>query len=154
MEQFHVDISSKDCIQLYPHNNCCDFRVVMDESLVLKNDKRWFAALVGLTVCCDNDGMQLRGRELYVCSNIVDFSVFGSKKIQLLRKICLGDGIRSAEGGRTFSIDTVENYCFYKRVHGQEIKSIRIYGLSKAGQRAAALIGCTVGVTLHLKCTN
>lgn len=154
MEQFHVDISSKDCIQLYPHNNGCDFRVVMVESLVLNNDKRWFAALVGLSVLCDNDGMQLCGRELYVCSNIVDFSVFGGKKIQLMRKICLGDGIRTAEGGRAFSIDTVENHCFYKRVHGQEIKNIRIYSLSEAGQRAAALIGCTVGVTLHLKCTN
>jgi hypothetical protein len=154
MEQFHVDINSKDCIQLYPLNNGCEFRVVMDESLVLKNGKRWSVALVGLTVNCDHDDMQVNGRELYVCSNIVDFSVVGGKKVQLLRKICLGDGVRTAEGGRMFSVDTVENCCFYKRVYGHEIKCIHIYSLSATGKRATALIDCTVGVTLHFKCSN
>lgn len=154
MEQYHVDISCGDCVQLYPLNNGCEFRVVMDESLVLKSNKRWHVALVGFTVKCDNDGMQFRGRNLYVCSNIVDFSVFGGKKVQLLRKVCLGEGVRTADGGCMFSVDTTENYCFYKRVYGEEIKSIHVYCLIDTGQRATSLNKCTVGVTLHLKCSD
>ena len=150
MEQIHVDICSTDCTELYPLNVGCDFRVVLDETLVL-TERQWTVALVGLTVKSALDGTELRGQELYVCSNVVDFSVMGGKKVQLLRRICLGNGVRTADRGCTFSVETAENFCFYKRVQQQEVKAIHIYILDKTGQKLELLSDCVVSVTLHFK---
>lgn len=150
MNQIHVDMCSADCIDFYPTNCVSDFRIVLDESLVLGSEL-WCVALVGLTVECPRDGSELRGRELYLCSNVIDYSVVGGKKVHLLRKLCLGNGVRTARGGSMFSIDTVENACFYKRVNSQEIKHISIYVTGRKGERVEVLNECTVGVALHFK---
>lgn len=150
MEQMHVDICSTDCTDLYPFNAGCDFRVALDETLILK-DRRWFVALVGITVKSSLDVTELRGQELYVCSNVADYSVMGGKKVQLLRRICLGRGIRTQDGGCMFSVDTVENLCFYKTAQHQEIKRIHIYILKKSGQKFESIHDCIVSVTLHFK---
>jgi hypothetical protein len=150
MNQVHADVSNTDCLGLYPLNNGSDFHVVLDETLVLTSG-HWHVALVGLTAETTEAGLELRGKELYLCSNIVDYSVVGGKKVSLLRKMCLGNGIRTAGGGCVFFVDTSDNNCFYKRVNSKEIKHIRIYVTDRNGQKLDALNDYSVAVTLHFK---
>jgi hypothetical protein len=151
MDQFHVDICSADSLDLYPSNTGCDFWVGLDEALDMRN-KQWHVALVGLTVVASaGSGANLSGKEIFLYSNVADFSVLGGKKTQLLRKVCLGSGVQTATNSTVFSVDTVENYCFYKRVQHQEIKSIHVVALTNRGEKFEALGGCLLSVTLHFK---
>lgn len=153
MDQVHVDVCSSDCVEFYPLNNGSDFRVGLGETLLLKG-RQWHVALVGLTVVSTHDGTELRGKELYLCSNIVDYSLVGDKKVQLLRKLCLGTGIKTPWGGCMFAVDTVDSSCFYKRVQTQEIKYIRTFITDRRGEKLKELEKCTVGVALHFKVKN
>lgn len=150
MDQVHVDVSNTDCHGLYPLNNGSDFHVLLDETLVLTSG-HWHVELVGFTAKTTGGGLELCGKELYLCSNIIDYSVVGGKKVSLLRKLCLGNGIRTAGGSCVFSVDTSDNSCFYKRVNSKGIEHIRIYVTDRSGGRLDALNDYSVAVTLHFK---
>jgi hypothetical protein len=112
-----------------------------------------FGALVSLTVECGRDvGANLNGQDLYLCSNVVDFSLLWGKKCQLLRKVNLGHGLLTGMNeGAVFSVDTVKNYSFYKGVQHREIKTVRIFVLKKSGDNFEDLSGCVLSVTLHFR---
>lgn len=146
-DEFHVHICSSDSMLYFPSNKGSDFRVNLDEKILFSG--QWSVALVGLTVGTKKS-VQLDSLQLYLCSNLVDFSFVGGKKVQLLRKVCLGQGFAQREK-RLYNVETVENYCFYKSVIVQECLTIHICVLEHDMNFLSILDNCNVTVSLHFK---
>lgn len=146
-DEFHVHVCNSDSLSYFPSNKGSDFRVNLDEKILLPG--QWAAALVGLSVETDKP-VQLDCLLLYLCSNLVDFSFVGGKKVQLLRKTCLGQGLAKGEK-RMYNVETIENYCFYKSVIVQEFQTIHISVFAHDLKHLTILDNCNVTASLHFK---
>ena len=79
-KEFYIYLSSRDSMNIFPKNTASDFSLVLPDRLQLKREE-WSCGLIDLVLPHAPD------EPVYLCSNICQETIVGSRQRPVLRRI-------------------------------------------------------------------
>ena len=91
--EIYAELRSFDSLPYFPNNNAACFTVQLDREI--RFEGVWEVALKRLHVHCSPKDRSFAGQNLYMYTNIIDFSFVGGSLKQLLKRVSLGPALKS-----------------------------------------------------------
>ena len=151
----YAEIRSFDSAQFFPNNKAAFFLVQFDREL--RFEGQWELALRAINIDCPSeDRPRFAGQNMYIYTNIIDFSFVGGSLKQLLKRVGLGRAIHS--GNRIIyqmsETDKSCCCCYYKRITTPHCLCVEIRIEDDNGKLIDFPIGCKVSLSLHFRRTS
>lgn len=150
-KQIYAELRSFDSLQYFPDNRAGSFKVQFDQEIRFEGP--WELALRALSIACSTRDRHFDGNDLYIYTDVIDFSFVGGSLKQLLKRVSLGPGIHS--GNRIiYTMNGNDNSCcccIYKRITTAHCLSIEIRVEDDKGNIIDFSGGCSVSVSLHFR---
>lgn len=148
----YAEIRNFDSVQYFPNNTAASFTVQFDREI--RFEGHWELALRAIDIDCPSDGRpQCAGKNLYIYTNIIDFSFVGGSLKPLLKRVSLGRPIHS--GNRIIyhvnEADVSCCCCYYKRITTPHCLCVEIRIEDDSGKLIDFSAGCKVSLSLHFR---
>lgn len=149
--EVYAELRSFDSLEYFPHNNAASFRVQFDREM--RFEGLWELALKAISVECNSKDRSLAGRNLYIYTDIIDFSFVGGSLKQILKRVSLRQGIKSDNriSYQTNETDKGCHCCYYKRVTIPHCLSIEIRIEDDRGNLFRFSNDCNVSMSIHFR---
>lgn len=150
-DNIYADLRSFDSLQYFPTNNAALFRVQFDREI--RFDGLWELALKSFDITCTSKDRDLSGKNLYIYTNIIDFSFVRGSLKQILKRVSLGLGIKS-DNQIIYQMNENENNsdsCYYKRITTSHCLFIEIRLEDELGNIISVSDECKVSLSLHFR---
>lgn len=153
-DDIYAELRSFDSVQYFPNNTAASFKVQFDQEL--RFEGQWQLALKWIKIDCSSEERHFEGKELYIYTDIIDFSFVGGSLKQLLKRVSLGPALYS-NNRISYGINGAENNCcccYYKRITIPNCLSIEIRVEDDKGNLIDLSAGCTVILSMHFRRTS
>ena len=151
----YAEIRSFDCVDIFPNNSPASFNVQF--GLEIRFDGLWEVGLRDMSVeCLSKSRSNLAGQNLYILTNIIDFSIVGGSLKQLLKRASLGRPIQ-ASNRIMYHMNEIENgccCCYYKRITVPHCLRLEIRIEDQYGNLIEFPVGSKISLSLHFKRTS
>ena len=146
------EIRSFDSVQIFPNNRAASFKVQF--GLEIRFDGQWEVGLRGMTIeCLSESRPNLAGQNLYIHTNIIDFSIVGGSLKQLLKRVSLWRPIH-ASNRIMYQMNDVERgccCCYYKRNTVSHCLCLEVHIEDQYGNLIDFPDGSKISLSLHFK---
>lgn len=151
--EIYAELRSFDSLLNFPNNNAASFRVQFDQEIRLEG--LWELALKAITIECSTGDRHFAGNNLYIYTDIIDFSFVGGSLKQLLKRVSLGPAIHSSNR-IIYNMNGNDNNCccYYKRITTSHCLSLEIRVEDDKGNLIDFSAGCSVSLSLHFRRTS
>ena len=138
-QQFFLHLSSEDSKEIHPKNSASSFVVQLPETKYLEG--QWMCALCQVQLNYEASGAH---KNIYICSDLCEGTIVGTRKFSLLRQVTLK--------GRKSSNPVLKEFfnLFYIKVKKEEFSSVAIHIKDRTGSDVSFLTG-ELNCVLHFK---
>lgn len=152
--EIYAEVRSFDSVQYFPNNNAASFFVQFGQEI--RFDGQWELALRDMNIeCPSGSGPNFAGQNMYIYTNIIDFSFVGGSLKQLLKRVSLGRPIHA--GNRIiYQMNEADKSCcccYYKRITLSHCLYVKIHIEDDRGKLIEFPVGCKISLSLHFKQT-
>ena len=153
--EMFAEIRSFDSAELFPNNRAASFLVQFDREI--RFEGQWAVALRDMNLECPSEERpNMAGQNLYIYTNIIDFSFVGGSLKQLLKRVSLGRPIHV--GNRIiYQVSESDKGCccsYYKRITTPYCLQLEVYIQNDNGNLVSFPVGSKVSLSLHFKQTT
>ncbi|MEW8544956.1 MAG: hypothetical protein AB2693_15630 [Candidatus Thiodiazotropha sp.] len=153
--EIYAELRSFDSVHYFPDNQAASFKVQFDQEIRFKGT--WELALQAISIDCPSkESLNFAGQNLYIYSNIIDFSFVGGSLKPLLKRVSLGRPIRS--GNRLiYQVNEADKGCccsYYKPITTSHCLCVEVHIEDDNGKLANFSPGCEVTLSLHFRRTS
>lgn len=150
-DNIYAELRSFDSLRYFPANSAALFRVQFDREI--RFDGLWEMALKSFNIACTSKDRDLSGKNLYIYTNIIDFSFVGGSLKQILKRVSLGLGIKS-DNQIIYQMNENDkncDWCYYKRITTSHCLFIEIRVEDERGHILPVSDECKVSLPLHFR---
>ena len=153
--ELYAEIRNFDSMQLFPNNNASSFTVQLGREI--RFDGQWMLALRDISFeFSSEDRPNFAGQNVYIYTNIIDFSFVGANLKPLLKRVSLGRPIHA--GNRiTYHMNEADNACccgHYKIITTPHCLQLNVHIEDERGYLIDFPDKCKVTLSLHFKQTS
>ena len=151
----YAEIRSFDSVQLFPDNSASSFTVQLGSEI--RFDGQWALALRDIIFEFSSEHRtNFAGQNMYIYTNIIDFSIIGANLKQLLKRVSLGRPIHA--GNRIiYRMNEADNTCccgHYKIITTTHCLQLKVHIEDENGTPIDFPDKSKVTLSLHFKQTS
>ena len=142
---FYVELRSFDSLNVYPSNIISNFRIQLAKEMKFRG--QWQVSIIDFVLNMNTYDSDMQGKDIYVFTDVIDYSLVGSNFRPILRRLNTGLAIHS--DSRTTYINQAGG-C-YKNITVRHCMSIEITLENAYGKPLNLVTGSDVSLTLHFR---
>lgn len=151
----YAEVRSFDSDQIFPNNSPASFIVQFGREIRFVG--QWGVGLRDMNVESPSESRaDLAGQNMYIHTNIIDFSIVGGSLKQLLKRVSLGRPIH-ARNRIMYQMNEAERSCcccYYKRITVPHCLRLEVHIEDQNGNLIDFPDGTKISLSLHFKRTS